>query len=148
MKDVAGGGTEPRVSFSEMGEGARKEGEAEGAAGVRVSAYICLTGDHFHPPMQRYTSVVQCAEGVPKHSRKARIVSRVSANVSRKQCRHQTAPVQHLHPGLEPAWVLDASGSCKAASNRPCSIRCPLPTGLPHEAKRRVQTLPVSVSLL
>lgn len=148
MKDVAGRGTEPRVNFSEMREGARKQGEADWADGVRVSAYIFLTGDHFHPPTQCYTSAVQRAKRVPELSRKARIVSRVSANVRRKQRRHQTAAVQQLHPGMEPAQVFDALGSCKAASNRLCSVRCPLPTDLPHEAERRVQTLSVSASLL
>ena len=100
MKGIAGGGTEPRVSFSEMREGARKQGEAEWADGVRVSAYIFLRGDYFHPPMQRYTSAVQRAKGVPELSRKAGLVSRVFANVRRKQHRHQTTTVQQLHPGL------------------------------------------------
>lgn len=95
-----------------------------------------------------YTLVMQCAKGVPELSRKENVVSRVSANVRRKQHRHTNVMVQQLHPGLEPARVFDASGSCKAASNCLCSIRCPLPTDLPHEAKRRVWMLSVSVSLL
>lgn len=37
--------------------------------------------------------------------------------------------------------MFDASGSCKTASS-------PLPTDLPHEAKRRVEMLSVSASLL
>jgi len=44
MKGTAGGGTELRVSFSEMREGAGKRGEAEWADGARVSAYMFSTG--------------------------------------------------------------------------------------------------------
>lgn len=68
MKNVPGGGTEPRVSFSETGEGARKQGEAAWTDGVGVSAYVFL------PPTQCHNSAVQHAEGIPELGSKVRIV--------------------------------------------------------------------------
>lgn len=49
MKDFADGGMEPRVSFSEMREGARKRGETEWVG--RWSEGLCLDvlhRDRFH----------------------------------------------------------------------------------------------------
>lgn len=101
-----------------------------------------LHRDHFHWPMQCYTWAVQCAKGIPEFSRKARIVSRVNAKVSRKQGRRKPLWC------TTPSWACDSSGSYKAASTSLCNIRCPLPTDLPHEVEMRAQTLLFSDSLL
>lgn len=79
--------------------------------------------------MQCYSLAVQCAQGIPEFSRYVRIVSRVNANVRKKQGRPKPLWC------TTPSWLCDYSGSCKAASKSLCNTRHPLPTDLPQEVE-------------
>lgn len=103
MKDFADRGTDLRVSFSEMREGASKQREAEWAEAERVSVYIFHTGDNFCPPML-YLGDAMCQGSTRAKQKGERCVP------SQCKCEEKTAQAYKCYGATIPSWPGASTG--------------------------------------